>query len=672
MSRAARLERWRRGARLCLGAAALAAASAGLAKAVRAPSFPPLGSGATVSATQAGTGEALLHGVPAEGGVTRDMPLASLWRAWIHHAPQVRRPLWCKALFVAYVAAVVCAGALLGSARAGFGAALLTPLFGLAAPSETLQIEYFSYAVIVLLVAGALAIRARRPDRRNAVLLGALVGASFLFRSTLVFFPLALGAWERRLAPRGSGRLLVVCLPYAFLLPWLLLNWRLSGRLVPFEDGRAATNIITGALGIVSTVTGDAMAAFAPEMSAPATGAALRWAAARIAAQPFVYASALWGRLIWIFSMHPALTLLGSLGISLSWRRRPVAAFALLAGYLVGVQVPMSINPNYLLPLWPLLCLIGMAGLVPEQGGLLEHWLEDSAKVLWGALAAILLAGAAAAAAAVLAYPARASRADALDRAIATSPGDDWALFHRGKARLREGAYDLAQADFAAAAAAAPGDPLPRLEEAWAAALAGRTEALDSLTPLEGPSNTDASQRLALYRAYAALRAGKHPEALRGLSSVFAAEPSRLPALARVASPRDRWALEKLRDVASDNFIWGLHEILSELPKSEAPKLAALLCEALPASAVARVQAARTLTAAGAYERSIEALEAAARLGLTQQHRQNAAYIAFEVAIGASGAGQKATTRRALALLDGGLASGISPQWLQTLESLRR
>lgn len=199
-------------------------------------------------------GEGLLHGIPLDpdwrdevgvpgDNVSRNMPLSSLWRAAIHHTPASVRNRWPEVVVFGQ-AAFLTGGACLAAGPLAAAAVIpLARLYGLAAPSYV-QLEYSGYVVLVLLVACLMIWRARRPDPARAALLGLGIGISLLYRSVLAFLPPVLAGLEFLGRPKTSERSrswpILLLLPYAPLVPWIVMNWRLFGRFVPFENGRAA------------------------------------------------------------------------------------------------------------------------------------------------------------------------------------------------------------------------------------------------------------------------------------------------------------------------------------------------------------------------------------------------------------------------------------------------
>src|SRR5262249_30004890 len=154
------------------------------------------------------------------------------------------------------------------------------------------------------------------------------------------------------------------------------------------------------------------------------------------------------------------------------WRgRRSWTALALLAGYYAATHCAGTITPRYLVPLWPLACLLA-AGAVAHR---LTRGKAEPVRAADGP--ALALGGALAALGCLAAFlPLSLTggpREAAIERALVRSPGEPWLLEQRGLSRLDRGDLAGGAADLAAAAAARPQDPAFALEDAWARALAG-------------------------------------------------------------------------------------------------------------------------------------------------------------------------------------------------------
>ena len=276
---------------------------------------------------------------------------------------------------------------------------------------------------------------------------------------------LVLYEWARdRKAGAGRARnAAALCLlPFLFLIPWAVMNWRLSGRFVLFEDGRADVNIITGVLGLVRTMgIGDYRG-----MVVPADQSILLWAAGEILRHPLRYLAAFFARLGYAASLHPLLALASAASIWITRKREDCRQLALLAAYFFAIHCLMPVHENYFVPAWPLLAVLA--------SGLLASWTRPASKRLKAvsastvyAIFALLLSAQACVLALVLAYPARAGDPRALERELARYPNNPWLWSQRGMGRLRAGRAKEAVGDLARAFAL---DPLKdrQINYAWA------------------------------------------------------------------------------------------------------------------------------------------------------------------------------------------------------------
>jgi hypothetical protein len=260
-------------------------------------------------------GEALLQSLPVEGvRVSAHMPLASLLHALhSHRQSPAAAALWMRGYAALLTSLIYWLGWMLG----GVPGAMLAVVAALADPSRapTLgYLAYFFYTILILLVAGMLAWRGRSPSWKSSLWLGAAIGVSLLFRSSLAFFGPALAifeAWAYRRSWRASrGTVLALCVvPYLFLTPWLRMNWLLQHRIVPFEDGQADCNIVTGALGIVPTITENWEALIDAPLVDHSSSGVLRWAAREVLRHPWRYARSVAARVGYVVSLHPILSI---------------------------------------------------------------------------------------------------------------------------------------------------------------------------------------------------------------------------------------------------------------------------------------------------------------------------------------------------------------------------
>ncbi|HEX4047917.1 MAG TPA: tetratricopeptide repeat protein, partial [Elusimicrobiota bacterium] len=501
-------------------------------------------------------GEQLLHGlVRPHAGVSWTMPLNTVWMAlasggggaaasalWV--LPSLLLPLLLFAL-----------GWLLGSAPGALLAALTFAWIpGL---MEIGNYAQSAYAVFVLLAAGLLVWRARRPGPGRDLAAGLAIGASLLFRSALAFFPPLLFAVEWLAAPRAAkpGRAAfaaLVLVPYLFLLPWLAANRATEHRWIPFEDHRADMNVALGALGVVPNAEGEwrQMLPDPPDFSA--SGSVWLWAARESLRHPLRTARGYGARLAYVFSFEPLLFLALLAAAAAFWRSKEYRALLTLIAYFVGIHCFMTISRSYMTPLWPLAAAAAAARLrwPPrlERGG--ENAGDRAAAgLLLGCLAAALLA-CAAVLALVAAYPRRAARrpADAVEdyeAALAASPGDAWLMTRLGHQLLKRGETARASALLERAAELRPGDDEATLGRAWAETLLGRPRLMSAWSC--GPScDHETFLESFFLRSFALMKAGEPAQARASALAGLAQWEASTKTIGRLANEREAATLNAL------------------------------------------------------------------------------------------------------------------------------
>lgn len=455
-------------------------------------------------------GEGLLHGVPVPG-ISRAMPSYSVPNAFLcNHLSNFSSAAVRSAVLLACAALVFALGALLYSSLCGAGAALLYSL----SPPASESGERWLYTLAVLIVAYLLVRRSKAPSLGNSLWLGAGLGAGLLMLPPLFLFPLLLVLFEwakdRRLGPaRRRDAVALLLLPFLFLIPWIVMNWRLTGRLVVFEDGRADNNIITGALGFVRTLgIGDSRSI----ADIPLSQNAFLWAVSEILRHPLRFLSAVAQRAAYAASLHPVLVLAASASMWIARKRDDCRALALLAVYFFAIHCLMPVQENYFVPAWPILIVLAF--------GLLSSWtrpvperLKKLSATAVCALLALLLAAQASVLGLVLAYPARAQAAGALDRELLKHPNDSWLWSERGMRLLRQGRALEASGDLSRAFALDPSRDR-ELNYAWALLASGGPAAPILESPASGRILMNIDLRERVLQAVALALRGKRSEAV--------------------------------------------------------------------------------------------------------------------------------------------------------------
>ena len=417
-------------------------------------------------------GKTLLYGLPPLRDVR--MPLigvVSLAAGNVNWAGM--QVLWTLVSFSVLFSAYAL-GCLLSGRPAGVAAAAV--LFsGQAYPVLFFEIEQRVYCLFLLLVLNALAL-SRFSPRVRRLAEGCAIGISFLARSALCLFPLVLAVPE--LFRKGAGGLrrraasaaLVFIVPFIFLLPWSVYNYGVNNTFMLF-DGRGEWNVVTGAMGMVSTFEGDhkRLAGIGPGENP------LLWSVKRIAGHPVIYLSGVAKRVGFIFIEHPFV--LGCwLFCAVLFRRRPAFRRANIFGlYFLGVHLAFSTEERYFLAVLPImaaLAAVSFLALLTAGEGDAER--EGFIMALAGAFP---VAAAAVLCMFLLLWHSGAGVKDkgaVLARALSGAPHDAWLLGEYGRLQLLDGDYGGAYRSLGEAAVLAPADITCREDLAVAALLRNR------------------------------------------------------------------------------------------------------------------------------------------------------------------------------------------------------
>ncbi|HOX22203.1 MAG TPA: hypothetical protein PLL10_01965, partial [Elusimicrobiales bacterium] len=219
---------------------------------------------------------------------------------------------------------------------------------------------------ILSFVAYALVLRGREPQRRmpSELFLAAAIGINFMTKSSLIFLPFVLAAYDllsgKLKRKETSWKLLaVLCAgPFVMLLPWCYMNYAKFNEFVLFESYRADDNIITGALGLSCTVEG----------SYPLAGLQqgdniLLWAAKTVFSQPLVYLFGVLQRFYLAFTWYPGY-FAAFLAAAIRFRRdERIRLLSVFVAYFVIMHVLLSVQRRYFFPILPVL-ILGSCGLL--------------------------------------------------------------------------------------------------------------------------------------------------------------------------------------------------------------------------------------------------------------------------------------------------------------------
>lgn len=309
-------------------------------------------------APYADRGELLVHAVRG-AGVSYSMPLPSLLAAAQQHLGfDPALPAQLAGLLICLVSYLI--GARGGGPARGALFALAPLLVNLRLKTQELEQVIYSLALLNFLNLELL-----RQSGRGLLVsaaAGAAAGITLLIRSPLFLLPPLAALYRYFSAKAGSrklllGSLLFLVFAYAPLAPWVRLNHSLSGRFNMLEEERPASNIITGALGMVYTIEGDARALAGLSRAE----SVYPWAVKTVLANPGRYASAVFERLRQVFLMSPFLFLLAGGGLLLS-RSAETRFLGFFCAYFISIHCLLSIEERYFQPLWYALALIPAAG----------------------------------------------------------------------------------------------------------------------------------------------------------------------------------------------------------------------------------------------------------------------------------------------------------------------
>lgn len=266
-----------------------------------------------------------------------------------------------------------------------------------------------------------------------------MIAMSLLVKSPLFLFPLLLVCYEavdaehRPSKDWRAGALFLLIAPLLILAPWIWMNWSLYHRVIPFENGRADTNIITGALGFVQTAEGD----FRGYVGLGPPDSAIIWAAKTVLRHPFHFAASYVERLWFVSIQHPAILVMAALALWWSRRERDFRAVGLLTVYFVGICCLMPLEARYLEPAWPVAAVLAACAFArfvdrrkPDGRSMAGVWVVLAPLAAFSIFVLCL----------VCAYPSRVSAGpSAIERELISFPDDAWLWQQHGLYRLGAG-----------------------------------------------------------------------------------------------------------------------------------------------------------------------------------------------------------------------------------------
>jgi tetratricopeptide (TPR) repeat protein len=553
------------------------------------------------------TGEFVIHGFQAPD--EEHLPIASVLGAWL---VQWDLPTYLQAAGGALLLAFLVL-AVEGELESGISA------WTAAAAVVLLPWEFPQYflTLIVLMVAGLLVWRCHKESLFRTFVLSLSIGTSLLFRSTLAFLPPLLIMFDCVPRLRAARRLawvnvlIFLLVPYIFLLPRIYSNWAIYHRIIPFEDGEASCNIVTGALGVVGTIEGPWQELIKNEASVSSTsltnGAVLIWALKEIAVHPLRYVfsyltraglAILWCSPYFFFALWAL------------WRerqRRDFQALGLLCAYLLAIHCFMSIQRNYFQPLLPLLLVL--------CASLTRHFYRKSFLSAPGSL--LILAGSLLCMLALSSYsfirlhaPALSSRL--LNSALQRDPHDAWLRTQRGTMRLSLGDISGAAKDLSLASALNPNDSKANTLLAEVSLFKGDYKRALIVLPLASRSSAIDVLEAHLIRS-GALNKTDRTAALEEMREAWH-EWQRNILVRAVQNDQAKNVLATLMKASATNFITRSNDLLQIWPIRDRHAMTSLLVELLPQAPLAWMSRADTLMRVGKQSESIKALIHASEL----------------------------------------------------------
>lgn len=285
------------------------------------------------------------------------------------------RAVLCLPVLLSFSAGLLLRSFAAGAASAGLAALLACAMLQRSGLGYEQNLEQFLVSSTLLALTAGLRAPFGPPLRRG-FLVGLLLAMALYSKGVLALCVPAVLAHELlRRDPPGPRRALwpMLALPLGAMAAWAAVGLFSRGEFSLLEAGRAGCNLVTGAMGFVSTVEGDwrALAGLGEEASP------LAWAAARVASDPAAFLRAVLLRADYLLlkaPMLPGLAFFAALSAAAAFRlrRNPAAApLTLITALFALAHLAMPVEGRYFVPAWFLACVLcgtAAADLFPPRG----------------------------------------------------------------------------------------------------------------------------------------------------------------------------------------------------------------------------------------------------------------------------------------------------------------
>ena len=386
---------------------------------------------------------------------------------------QYHTPVWLQAgaykfVFLLPVILAFSAGSLIHSFSAGILSAALSAVLGAllfmyGGISYEWHFEQVLIAAALLMLVCGFTVKFRSYALRSCFI-GLLLAVALYAKGVIVLFAPALLAYEAYNEPGGrsfSKQWPAISIFLAGILVWQFVNWVSGNGFVFLESSnRSDDNIITGAMGFISTVEGDTRA-----LAGITSGQHMfLWAIREVLSHPFRYIYAVIMRLDFLLSVKPIIPGLGWL--SLLWlagvlrlrRLAPVRPLLLLTLYLLLIHLLMPVEGRYFIPMWFLVCTLTVIFLADMLGGAAKPGGYEyvNAKAVFYAASAPVIVFWAFSFILLILYPLRSKAAHDLGKLETEYPGVPWLHEMAAHDALRAGDFDKAAQSYRKAEEIAP------------------------------------------------------------------------------------------------------------------------------------------------------------------------------------------------------------------------